>query len=90
MSASSEQPAYSAPNSANLYENTESMAKSLSLEDITSSSSEQEPQWAEVGTEDVSPTGSSYSDHYYSLFGTEDNQSPFGLDLLSGRATNAE
>lgn len=89
MSASSEQPAYSAPNSANLYENPVSMAKSLSLEDITSSS-EQEPQWVEEGTEDVSPTGSSYSDHYYSLFGTEDNQSPFGLDLLTGRAANAE
>lgn len=89
MSAS-EQPVYSAPNSANLYENPESLAKSLSLEDIKSSSNEQDTQWVNEGTEDVSPTGSSYSDHYYSLFGTEDNQSPFGLDLLPGRAANAE
>lgn len=89
MSAS-EQPAYSAPNSANRYDSPESLAKSLSLEDITSSSNEQDSRWAKEGIEDVSPTGSSYSDHYYSLFGTENNQSPFGLDLLPVRADNVE
>ena len=87
MSAS-DQSAYSAPNSANSYE-ADSMVKSLSLEDIASSSNEQDTQWANEGTEDVSPTGSNYSDHYYSLFGTENNRSPFGLDLL-GRVANAE
>lgn len=89
MSAS-EQPAYSAPNSANMYDNPESLAKSLSLEDIASSSNEQDSRWAKEGIEDVSPTGSTYSDHYYSLFGTENNQSPFGLDILPVRADNAE